>query len=114
MEQAHRLATAPAEASLPNASGPRASGSPAHQGPGLVAWLRLVGCLLAIVLFMFVVGPWLRRQIPEAQALADFIDSTGMQSNMIYYTDVPETAWAEQNARASIKYRPVGPQPDSQ
>ncbi|AGW12079.1 hypothetical protein [Megalodesulfovibrio gigas] len=77
---------------------------------GLLGWLKLCGCLLAIAAFMFVVGPWARRQIPEAQALADFIDSSGMRANQIYYTDIPETAWAEQNARASINYRPVGPQ----
>lgn len=73
----------------------------------LAAWGKLLLGVFAIWFFMFGAGPWLRHQIPEAQKLSDFIDATGMSSNVIWYTEVDDIVRAERNARAAVAYGPV-------
>jgi hypothetical protein len=68
-------------------------------------WVALFISVLTIVIFLFVVGPWIEK-LPGFQPLADFIDERGIDANMYFYTEVEEFSDADINMNNTLHYPP--------
>ena len=67
--------------------------------------LGLMISVLAIIIFLFVIGPWVEK-IPGFQPLADFIDERDIEANMYFYTEVEEFSEAQINMNNTMQYPP--------
>ena len=61
-------------------------------------WLRLAACVLAVLAFMFVVGPWL-AETPPLRPLTRFIEENDINAGGYFYTDVEEFSDASAHIR---------------
>lgn len=68
-------------------------------------WARLLFCALLICIFMFVLAPLLQR-LSMVNALAKYIEDSGIDASALYYTGVEETAEAEMYLHNADKYAP--------
>ena len=62
-------------------------------------------CLLAIVLFMFVIGP-LGEKTDMLRPMAEFIEERDINANVYFYTEVEEFSEANINMENSMAYPP--------
>ena len=62
-------------------------------------------CILAIVLFMFYIGPRL-EQHPAIQPMVQFIDERDINANMYFYTEVEEFSEANVNMINTMAFPP--------
>ena len=62
-------------------------------------------CILAIVLFMFYIGPRL-EQHPAIQPMVQFIDERDINANMYFYTEVEEFSEANINMNNTMAFPP--------
>lgn len=67
------------------------------------AWLRLVGCALALWGFFGFVGPWMVSVIPAWRQYCEVQEAHGLNSGAIFYTDVPVSLEAERANRAAVE-----------
>ncbi len=74
-------------------------------GKGLRGVAKLVACILAIVVFIFYIGPWMEKPL-QMKPLADFIDERDINANMYFYTEVEEFSEANINMDNTMKYPP--------
>jgi hypothetical protein len=89
----------------------RNGGTPGR--PGLARrLLSLAVAVMAVWSFVFVIGPRLVHVVPEFQALATFVNESGIETGEFYYTDVEIVGHADHNARSSMEYMPHGPGPE--
>ena len=72
----------------------------------LESWLKLLGGILFIILFLFVLGP-LYMKLPFVKPLMDVIEKEDINANGYYYTDQDEFSQAESIIRDGLDY-PVG------
>jgi hypothetical protein len=66
----------------------------------------LTACILAIILFMFYIGPRL-EQHPALQPMAQFIDERDINANMYFYTEVEEFSEANINMNNTMAFPPT-------
>ncbi len=66
----------------------------------------LLACILAIVVFMFYIGPRL-AQHPMLQPMVRFIDERDINANMYFYTEVEEFSEANINMDNTMAYPPA-------
>ena len=67
--------------------------------------MAFAACILAIGLFMFVIGP--RSEKSELlRPMAEFIEERGINANMYFYTEVEEFSEANINMENSMAYPP--------
>ena len=59
---------------------------------------RLVVCVLAVLAFIFVLGPWIAA-LPAVRPLAELIERRGINAGGYFYTDVEEFSDAEVHIR---------------
>lgn len=64
-----------------------------------------LACILAIVLFMFYIGPRLEKH-PLLQPMVRFIDERDINANMYFYTEVEEFSEASINMDNTMAYPP--------
>lgn len=62
--------------------------SPSGSG-ALAAWAKIFVALVAVLIFMFWIGPW-GLQTSAMKPVADTIEEYGIEANAYYYTEVPE------------------------
>ncbi|MGE4299315.1 MAG: hypothetical protein AB7E47_14965 [Desulfovibrionaceae bacterium] len=75
----------------------------------LVGWIKLIAALGAIWSFMIVGGPWLERHYKPLGDIAKFIDRSGIETNMIWYSEIEVSGEAELGTRSAIRFMPTGP-----
>lgn len=78
---------------------------PAKTERKIKGWVALLISVLTIVIFLFVIGPWIEK-LPVFQPLADFIDERGIDANMYFYTEVEEFSDADINMNNTLHYPP--------
>lgn len=83
---------------------PAAEASERHSGKRC-AWARLLLGIVLLWLVMFVIGP-LPLRLPWYGAMGRFIESEGIRSTAIYYTDLEIFRSAEFDLRHRLQYRP--------
>jgi hypothetical protein len=66
--------------------------------------LHLLGAVTIIWIMTFIVLPTLTGSFTCFQTLADFIDSSGIDTGQFYYTDVEIVTQADVGARSSIAF----------
>jgi hypothetical protein len=64
----------------------------------LTRWIRLALCLLAVLAFIFVLGPWLARA-PMVKPLTSFIEERDIDAGAYFYTEVEAFAEADMHMR---------------
>ena len=69
----------------------------------LAPWLKLVMGIGWVVLFMYVIGPFILRA-PGFSSMSGFIEKRDIKATALYYTDIDEFAEAEITLRHSFKY----------
>jgi len=67
--------------------------------------LKLFGCILAILIFMFYIGPFIER-LPIVNPLIKVIVERNIDAGAMYYTEIEEFSTAEINIRNSLDYSP--------
>jgi hypothetical protein len=65
----------------------------------------LLLCILIIIFLLFYVGPQVEK-LPMFQPVAQFIDESGIEANMYFYTEVEEFSEANINMDNSMAYPP--------
>jgi hypothetical protein len=73
----------------------------------LKRWAALVGCIVGLLLFFFVVGPFF-LEMPAIAPLANFIEERGIDAGALYYTDIEEFSEANINMENTMQYMPEG------
>ena len=77
-----------------------------EKSAGLIKRLAaFFACLLAIVLFMFYIGPRLEKH-PWLQPMVQFIDERDINANMYFYTEVEEFSEASINMDNTMAFPP--------
>ncbi len=61
--------------------------------------------LLLILVFMFVVLPWVNNTA-AVRPLVQFVEDTGINASGLFYTDVEESADAEAQMRDTMRFMP--------
>jgi hypothetical protein len=64
----------------------------------ITRWTRLALCLLAVLAFIFVVGPWLARA-PLVEPLTRFVEERDIEAGALFYTEVEAFADADVHMR---------------
>ncbi|MCP4724684.1 MAG: hypothetical protein GY863_06595 [bacterium] len=67
--------------------------------------LKLSGCILAVLIFMFYIGPFIEK-LPIVDPLIKVIVERNIDAGAMYYTDIEEFSTAEINIRNSLDYSP--------
>lgn len=70
----------------------------------LKGWLQLAASLFAIWTMTYVALPAITNSSTSFQTLADFIDSSGIDTGQFYYTDVEIITQADIGARSTIEF----------
>ena len=65
---------------------------------------NLILISFGIWILTFKALPWITEVSPAASELAAYIDESGIETGMFYYTGVEAAARAEANARGAIFY----------
>lgn len=73
----------------------------------LKRWAALVGCIVLLLLFFFVIGPFF-LEMPAIAPLADFIEEREIDAGALYYTDIEEFSEANINMENTMQYMPEG------
>ena len=68
-------------------------------------YLKLVFCCSLVLIFMFVVGPWIEK-VPMVKPLVTFIEERDIDAGALYYTEIEEFSEADINMTNSMKYPP--------
>jgi hypothetical protein len=82
--------------------------APSGQTGGLHSWLKLLGGLALVLLFMYVIAP-LGKHLPGFDSMFQFIDQKGLRATALYYTDIDEFGEAAVTLRNNREYTPKGP-----
>jgi hypothetical protein len=69
--------------------------------------MRLLACVLAVLAFIYVVGPIL-SSAPLFRGLAAFIDERSIEAGAYFYTEVEEFSDADLSMRNSRDHAPMG------
>jgi len=73
-----------------------------------IGWLKLLIGVLVILMFMFVIGPWIeKREFYRPVVIG--IERFGINANAYYYTDVDQCGEGGHYIRAGFEYPPTGP-----
>lgn len=73
---------------------------------GLRGILGLLLSILAVALFMFVLGPRLGDVVPMHKAMSQFIEDNNIEANMYFYTEVEEFSEAQVNMMNTREHPP--------
>jgi hypothetical protein len=79
---------------------------PKNPGPAR-RWTRLALCVLAVLVFVFVVGPLL-SEAPLVRTLTRFIDDHSIEASALFYTEVDEFSDADVHMRNARVHAPRG------
>jgi len=71
----------------------------------LVRWLHLIGCIILVWVFVFVIGPLCMKLDPISD-MAMHIEESGIDACGYWWSDVEVFADAEMFCRNTIKYLP--------
>ncbi|MHC4599800.1 MAG: hypothetical protein ACYS47_12415 [Planctomycetota bacterium] len=71
----------------------------------ITRWTRLALCLLAVLAFIFVVGPWLSRA-PLVKPLTRFIEERDIDAGALFYTEVEAFSDADVTMRNVREFSP--------
>ena len=75
-----------------------------NQKSRIKAWLQLVTACFAVWTLTFVILPAITSSSENFQTIANFIDSSGIDTGQFYYTDVEIVTQADIGARSTIEY----------
>lgn len=73
-----------------------------------VRLVRFVLCILACLVFIFLVGPALDK-LNSVKPLINFIEERGIDAGALYYTEIEEFSEANINMENTRDYPPKGP-----
>lgn len=82
-----------------------------NEKSALARWLSFTLASAVTWAVCFVAAPALVESSPTMKQMADFIDSSGIETGEFYYTDVESCATANMNTQMTIDYMPHGPGP---
>jgi len=68
-------------------------------------WLAFIGCMLVVMVFIFLIAP-LSMRIDAVQELADYIDDNDIEATALWWSEVEVVADAEMNCRSTVEYPP--------
>ena len=71
-------------------------------------WLTFTGCILAVMVFIFLLAPLLMK-IDNVQNLADYIDDNDIEAAALWWSEVGVVADAEMSCRSTVEYTPQAP-----
>ncbi|MDP8239472.1 MAG: hypothetical protein P9X24_10315 [Candidatus Hatepunaea meridiana] len=71
----------------------------------IVGWRNLIGCIIMVWVFVFVIGPLCLKFDPVGE-MAEHIRESGIEACGYWWSDVEVFADAEMNCRNTIKYPP--------
>jgi hypothetical protein len=72
-----------------------------------IGWLKLLIGVLVILMFMFVIGPWIeKREFYRPVVIG--IERFGINANAYYYTEVDQCSEAGHYIRAALDYPTKG------
>ena len=74
-----------------------------NKGRGLI---RLIMGILAILAFMYGLGPLLER-MPMIRPMVELIETQDIDAGAYYYTDIEEFSEAEFNVNHALKFPPA-------
>lgn len=72
-------------------------------------WFGLALGVILMVVFIFVVAPFIENQVASFKALSDFIDEHDINTDAYSYTDSELAAQAVLGARSTMEHPPRGP-----
>ncbi|MHC4661845.1 MAG: hypothetical protein ACYS8W_09165 [Planctomycetota bacterium] len=67
--------------------------------------LRLLACILLVLAFIFIVGPWITR-LSFVKPLATFIDERNIDAGALFYTEVEQFSDVDVHMRNTMNYSP--------
>ena len=68
-------------------------------------WGKIFLALAGLLLFIYIIGP-MGLETPMIKPMADFIETSNINANGYYYTDVAEFSDAEMYMKNSMRYAP--------
>lgn len=72
-----------------------------------IGWLKLFIGVLVILMFMFVIGPWIEK-MEFYRPVVTGIERFGINANAYYYTEVDQCSEAGHYIRAALDYPTTG------
>lgn len=78
-----------------------------QKGKKLRQWAGLMLGVTGLLLFIFVIAPWIQQWGP-VNTLHTFVREQGIDATPLFYTESEESSVAEQHLRDAARFQPVG------